>query len=82
MNEKADSLVRDVTGYYLDHSGYLLDQTRSVALYADQEIASGLQIVSQVLQACLDYGRDDLFEELNAGFSTVYSKYMVMKQNE
>ena len=82
MNEKADSLARDVTGYYLDHSGYLLDQTSSVALYADQEIASGLQIVSQVLQACLDYGRDDLFEELNAGFSAVYSKYMVMKQNE
>jgi len=82
MDEKADSLSREVTGYYLDHSGYLLDQSRSVALYADQEIASGLQIISQVLQTCLDNGRDDLFEELNAGFSAVYSKYMVMKQNE
>ena len=82
MTEKADSLSRNVTTYYLDHSDYLLDQSRSVAVYADQDIASGLQIVSQVLQTCLDYGRDDLFEELNARFSAVYSKYMVMKQNE
>ena len=82
MTETADSLSRNVTTYYLDHSDYLLDQSRSVAVYADQDIASGLQIVSQVLQTCLDYGRDDLFEELNARFSAVYSKYMVMKQNE
>lgn len=82
MDETADSLSGDVSAYYLDHADYLLDQSPSVALYADQDIASGLQIVSQVLQTCLDYGREDLFEELNDRFSAVYSKYMVMQQNQ
>ena len=50
--EKAVSMTKELTDYYLEHAGYWLGQKPLVATYADQEIAQGLQIVSQVMQIC------------------------------
>ena len=56
------------------------DQKPSVRLYAESEIANGLQLVSPVMQMCHDNGQTGLAEEINAKFSELYSKYVVMNQ--
>lgn len=79
-NEKAVSLARDFTDYYLQRSGYLFDQRPSLALYAEQEIANGLQMVSPVMQMCYDNGETALAEEINTKFSELYARYAVLRQ--
>ncbi len=79
-NEKAVSLARGFSEYYLERSGYLLDQRPSVALYADQEIANGLQLVSPVMQMCYDNGETAAAEEINRKFSELYARYAVLRQ--
>jgi hypothetical protein len=79
-NERAATLAREFSDYYLGRSGYLLDQKPSVRLYAESEIANGLQLVSPVMQMCYDNGQTELAEELNAKFNELYSKYVVMNQ--
>jgi len=79
-NERAATLAREFSDYYLGRSGYLLDQKPSVRLYAESEIANGLQLVSPVMQMCYDNGQTALAEELNAKFNELYSKYVVMNQ--
>ncbi len=78
-NEKAETLAREFSDYYLERSGYLIDQKPSVRLNAESEIANGLQLVSQVMQICYDNGKTELAEELNVKFSGVYSKYATMQ---
>ncbi|MFN2335578.1 MAG: DUF2723 domain-containing protein, partial [Bacteroidales bacterium] len=73
-NERAATLAREFSDYYLVRSGYLLDQKPSVRLYAESEIASGLQMVSPVMQMCYDNGHTELAEELNARFNDLYSR--------
>ena len=79
-NEKAATLARDFSEYYLERTGYLLDQKPSVRNYAMSEIASGLQMVSPVMQMCYDNGQAELAEELNVKFSDLYSRYVVLGQ--
>ncbi len=79
-NERAATLAREFSDYYLGRSGYLLDQKPSVRLYAESEIANGLQLVSPVMQMCYDNGQTELAEELNAKFNELYSKYVVLNQ--
>ena len=78
--EKAVSMTWELTDYYLEHTGYWLGQKPLIAVYADQEIAQGLQIVSQVMQICYNNGEADLAEELNGRFSELYAKYVSLKQ--
>ncbi|MGB8357380.1 MAG: DUF2723 domain-containing protein [Bacteroidales bacterium] len=78
--EKAVSMTRGLTGYYFERAGYLLGQKPMIAASADQEIAQGLQIVSQVMQTCYNNGETDLAEELNSKFSELYTKYVSTKQ--
>jgi hypothetical protein len=78
--EKAVTMTRDLTGYYFERIGYLLGQKPLIAASADQEIAQGLQIVSQVMQICYSNGEADLAEELNGKFSELYTKYVALKQ--
>ncbi len=79
-SERAVTLAREFSDYYLGRSGYLLDQKPSVRLYAESEIANGLQLVSPVMQMCYDNGQTALAEELNAKFNELYSKYVVLNQ--
>ena len=79
-NEKAVALARGFSEYYLERSGYLLDQRPSVALYAEQEIANGLQMVSPVMQMCYDNGETAAAEEINKKFSELYARYAVLRQ--
>ncbi|MDZ7632980.1 MAG: DUF2723 domain-containing protein [Bacteroidales bacterium] len=79
-NESAVSLARGFSEYYLGRSGYLLDQRPSVAFYAEQEIASGLQLVSPVMQMCYDNGETAAAEEINKKFSELYGRYAVLRQ--
>ena len=79
-NEKAVSLARGFSDYYLERSGYLLDQKPSVAFYAEQEIANGLQMVSPVMQMCYDNGETAAAEEINKKFSELYARYAVLRQ--
>jgi tetratricopeptide (TPR) repeat protein len=78
--EKAVSMTKELTDYYLEHTGYWLGQKPLIATYADQEIAQGLQIVSQVMQICYNNGEAALAEELNGKFSELYTKYVALKQ--
>jgi hypothetical protein len=78
--EKAVSTTRDITGYYFERAGYLLSQKPLIASYADQEIAQGLQIVSQVMQTCYNNGETELAEELNGKFSELYARYVAFKK--
>jgi len=78
--EKAVSMTKEMTDYYLERTGYLLGQKPLIATYADQEIAQGLQIVSQVMQVCYNNGEAALAEELNGRFSELYTKYVSLKQ--
>lgn len=78
--DKAVEISREVADYYLQRAGYFLDQRPSVALYADQEITQGVQIVSQVIQTCYDKGEVALAEELNGKLNEVYAKYMALKR--
>lgn len=78
--EKAVTMTRDLTNYYFERIGYLLGQKPLIAASADQEIAQGLQIVSQVMQICYSNGEADLAEELNGKFSELYTKYVALKQ--
>jgi len=78
--EKAVSMTKELTDYYFERTGYLLGQKPLIANYADQEIAQGLQIVSQVMQVCYNNGEATLAEELNGRFSELYTKYMALKQ--
>lgn len=78
--EKAVSMTKELTDYYLERTGYLLGQKPLIATYADQEIAQGLQIVSQVMQVCYNNGEAALAEELNGKFSELYTKYISLKQ--
>jgi hypothetical protein len=73
-------MTRDLTCYYFERIGYLLGQKPLIAASADQEIAQGLQIVSQVMQICYSNGEADLAEELNGKFSELYTKYVALKQ--
>ncbi len=79
-NEKAVALARGFSEFYLERSGYLLDQRPSVALYAEQEIANGLQMVSPVMQMCYDNGETAVAEEINKKFSELYARYAVLRQ--
>jgi hypothetical protein len=79
-NEKAVSLARGFSDYYLGRSGYFLDQSPSLALYAEQEIANGLQMVSPVMQMCYDNGESAAAEEINTKFGEVYARYAVLRQ--
>jgi len=79
-NEKAVSLARGFSEYYLERSGYLLDQRPSLVLYAEQEIANGLQMVSPVMQMCYDNGETAAAEEINKKFSELYARYAVLRQ--
>jgi hypothetical protein len=78
--EKAIELARGLADYNFSRAGYLINQLPSVALYAEQEIASALQTVTPLIQTCYDYGETDLAEELNAGFNELYAKYMALRQ--
>lgn len=78
--EKAVSMTKELTDYYFERTGYLLGQKPLIANYADQEIAQGLQIVSQVMQVCYNNGEATLAEELNGRFSELYTKYVALKQ--
>ena len=78
--EKAVTMTKELTDYYLEHTGYWLGQKPLIATYADQEIAQGLQIVSQVMQICYNNGEAALAEELNGRFSELYTKYVSLKQ--
>jgi hypothetical protein len=77
--EQANELARGLADYYFSRAGYLINQVPSVALYAEQEIGSALQIVSPLIQTCYEYGETELAEELNAGFNELYAKYMAMR---
>ncbi len=78
--EKAISLTKDMTGHYFESVGYFLDQRPRLAAYAEQEIMSGLQSVSQVVQSCFDYGEITMAEEMNEKLKTLYNKYVALKQ--
>jgi hypothetical protein len=78
--EKAVSLAHDVTDYYFERSQYLLKQRPDIAAYAEQDIAQGLNIVSQVMQSCYENGEVTLAEELNGKLNDLYAKYLVMKR--
>ncbi len=78
--EKAVSLSRDLTDYYYERTEYLLNQKPSVALYADQEIGSGLQMMIQAMRLCFDYGETAAAEEINGKYNKLYERYAAMRQ--
>jgi hypothetical protein len=77
--DQATGLSRGLADYYFSRAGYLINQVPSVAMYAEQEIGSALQIVSPLIQTCYEYGETELAEELNTGFNELYAKYMAMR---
>ena len=78
--EKAKEIASGFAGYYYDRAGYILDQRPSVALYAEAEIANGLQMMMQAMRVCFDNGETDLAEELNVKYNELYSRYAGMSQ--
>ena len=80
--EKAKELASGFAGYYYDRSGYILDQRPSVALYAEAEIANGLQMMMQAMRVCFDNGEITLAEEINEKYNELYSRYVQMSQQK
>jgi hypothetical protein len=77
---RAAELSRELAGYYFERTGYFLDQRPAIAAYADQDIAQGLQIVSQVLQVCYDNGEVALAEELNQQLTALHTRFLGGRQ--
>lgn len=73
-------LSRELAKYYFERTGYFLAQRPAIAAYADQDIAQGLQIVSQVLQVCYDNGEVALAEELNQQLTTLHTRFLGGRQ--
>jgi hypothetical protein len=46
-----------------------------VALYAEAEIANGLQMMLQAMRLCFDNGETGLAEEINVKYNELYSRY-------
>jgi hypothetical protein len=80
--EKAKEIASGFAGYYYDRAGYILDQRPSVALYAEAEIANGLQMMMQAMRVCFDNGETDLADELNVKYNELYSRYAGMSQQK
>jgi hypothetical protein len=78
--EKAKELASGFAGYYYDRSRYILDQRPSVALYAEPEVANGLQMMMQAMRVCFDNGETALAEELNVKYNELYTRYAGMRQ--
>ena len=78
--ETAVKLADDVSAYYFEHTGYLLNQKPVIAAYAEQEIGQGLQIVSQVVQACYDNGEVATAEKMNDQLTTLYNRFVALRQ--
>jgi hypothetical protein len=74
--EKGISLAKDLSSYYFERTAYFLSQRPILASYAEQDVAQGLQSVSQVVQACYDNGEKDLAEELNNKLKELYNRYL------
>lgn len=73
--EKAMELSQGLADYYYNRSAYLLDQKPSVALYAEAEIANGLQMIMQAMRVCFDNGETGLADEINVKYNELYARY-------
>jgi hypothetical protein len=80
QREKAATLSRELTDYYYERTGYFLDQTPSVTMYADREIANGLQMIIQAMRICFDNGETSLAEEINGKYNELYARYASIRQ--
>ncbi len=78
--EKAKELATGFAGYYYERSKYILDQKPTVALYAEAEIANGLQMMMQAMRVCFDNGETALAEELNVKYNELYTRYAGMSR--
>jgi len=80
QREKAMELASDYASYYEERTGYLLDQKPSVYMYAEAEIANGLQMMMQAIRVCYENGETDLAEEINVGYNELYTRYVNVYQ--
>lgn len=78
--EKALELTYGLAEFFHDRAAYWLGQRPSVALYAEPEIANGLQMIMQVVRVCHDNGEEAATEKVNAMYSGLYARYMAMMQ--
>jgi len=78
--DKAKELSSEFSDYYYERAGYLLSQKPSVALYAEAEIANGLQMMLQAMRLSFDNGETALAEEINVKYNELYSRYGAMYQ--
>jgi hypothetical protein len=77
---KARELATGFADYYYQRAGYLLDQKPSVALFAEAEIANGLQMMMQAMRVCYDNGDTALADEINVKYNELYSRYAGMEK--
>ncbi len=49
-------------------------------MYAEAEIANGLQMMMQAIRVCYENGETDLAEEINVGYNELYTRYVNVYQ--
>ncbi|MCE5345986.1 MAG: DUF2723 domain-containing protein [Bacteroidales bacterium] len=78
--EKALEMTKDFCNYYYERLDYYLKQNINIVNSAEFEIQSAIQYTSRVANACAEYGKKDIAEEINNKLEKYYGNYLsVMK---
>jgi len=82
LPEKAVSLTKDLSDYYLARLDYFFRQEPYLFSSAEYEVQSAMQYVSRVAEACKEAKQDELYNTLNGRIEDYYARYMQLMRPE